>query len=199
VFQYLLLLNIDFPPNLPAFCGYFSIASGDTGALGINDYMPDIKKFLIKVDDIEGKYDNELLPPKFVQAEISPYFIISYSDKLNTWICLIFILMPILILFSKMCKKVKIWENILGGFFFNGPLRTITEMYFEMIITILVNTEFVKFRNRSQIIATATAFCFGAFSLLLPFIIMTVIYANRKNIRKRIWKVKFGMLTDELS
>jgi hypothetical protein len=185
-------MNIDFPPNLPAFTSYFSIASGDTDSMGVSDYMPDIKKFLIKVEDIEGKYDTELLPPKFVLAEISPYFIISYSDKLSLWLTAIFILLPILILFSKMCKKVKIWENILGGFFFNGPLRTVTEMYFEMVITILVNTEFVKFRNRSQIIATATAFGFGAFSLLLPFILMSVIYANRKNIRKRIWKVKFG-------
>ena len=45
-------MNIDFPPNMPAFTSYFSIASGDTGALGINGYMPDIKKFLIKVEDI---------------------------------------------------------------------------------------------------------------------------------------------------
>lgn len=149
VFQYLLLMNIDFPPNLPAFTSYFSIASGDTDSMGISEYMPDIKKFLIKVEDIEGKYDTEMLPPKFVLAEISPYFIISYSDKLSLWLTAIFILLPILILFSKMCKKVKIWENILGGFFFNGPLRTVTEMYFEMVITILVNTEFVKFRNRS--------------------------------------------------
>jgi hypothetical protein len=28
---------------------------------------------------------------------------------------------------------------------------------------------------------------------------MTVIYANRKQVRKRVWKVKLGMLTDELS
>ena len=40
---------------------------------------------------------------------------------------------------------------------------------------------------------------FGAFSLLLPFILMTVIYANRKSVRKRVWQVRFGMLTDEFS
>jgi hypothetical protein len=28
---------------------------------------------------------------------------------------------------------------------------------------------------------------------------MTVIYKHRKNIRKRKWKIKYGMLTDELS
>jgi hypothetical protein len=115
------------------------------------------------------------------------------------WMCAIFILLPILLLLNKMCKKITLWENILGGFFFNGPLRTITEMYFEMIITILVNTQFVKFRNRSQIIATAMAFAFGAFSLLLPFILMSIIYKHRKNVRKRKWKIKYGMLTDEFS
>jgi hypothetical protein len=117
--------------------------------MGVSDYIPDIKKFLIKVEDIEGQYDNEMLPPKFVDGGISPYFIISYSDKLSMWMCAIFILLPILLLLNKMCKKITIWENILGGFFFNGPLRTVTEMYFEMTITVLVNTQFVKFRNRS--------------------------------------------------
>lgn len=149
VFQYLLLMNIDFPPNLPAFCSYFSIASGDTDSMGVTDYIPNIKNYLIKVEDIEGQYDMELLPPKFVENEISPYFIIAYSDKLSIWILAIFIMLPILISLSKMCKKVKVFENILGGFFFNGPLRTLVEMYFEMVITIVVNTGFIKFRNKS--------------------------------------------------
>lgn len=48
-------------------------------------------------------------------------------------------------------------------------------------------------------IASAAAFFFGAFTLLLPFILMTVIYSNRKTVRKRTWIVRFGMLTDEFS
>lgn len=167
--------------------------------MGVNDYIPNIKNYLIHVEDIEGQYDNELLPPKFVDEEISPYFIVAYSDKLSIWVLAIFVMLPILLLLTKICKKIKVFESILGGFFFNGPLRTIVEMYFEMVIQVVVNTNFVKFRNRSQMIATATAFFFGAFSLLLPFILMTVIYANRKQVRKRVWKVKLGMLTDELS
>lgn len=59
-------MNIDFPPNLPAFTAYFSIASGDTGAIGVSDYIPNIKNYLINVDDIEGQYDTEIMPPKFV-------------------------------------------------------------------------------------------------------------------------------------
>ena len=189
-------MNIKFPPNLPAFCGYFSIASGDPNGMGIT--IPKVLDYMIVESDIVGQYDDEMLPTSFV-GEIDPYFIISYKDKLSMWFLAVFIALPVLLLMNKMCKKITIWENILGGFFFNGPLRTIIEMYFEMIICILVNTQFVKFRNRSQIIATATAFVFGAFSLLLPFILMTVIYKHRKNIRKRKWKIKYGMLTDELS
>jgi hypothetical protein len=177
VFQYLLLMNINFPPQLPTFVSYFSIASGDPNAIGIGNYMPDIKKWLITVKDIEGKYDSELLPPKFVDAEISPYFIIAYSGKLNTWILAIFIALPILLLLSKIFKKVTAIENALGTFFFNGPLRTVTEMYFEMVITIFVNVGFIKFRNKSQIIATGVCFVFGVFSIMYPFIMMSIIYS----------------------
>jgi hypothetical protein len=132
---------------MPAFVAFFSIASGDTSQMGVASYIPDITKFLINVDDINGQYDNELLPPKFVANQISPYFIIAYSNKLSTWTLALFVLLPILLLMNKICKKVKIWENVLGGFFFNGPLRTFVEMYFEMVIQVVVNTSFVKFRN----------------------------------------------------
>ena len=115
---------------MPAFVSYFSIASGDSNSMGITSYIPDIKNYLINVNDIIGQYDDELLPPSFVKSGLSPYFIIAYSDKLNIWILALFIGLPILITLVKVCKKVKIFENILGGFFFNGPLRTVVEMYF---------------------------------------------------------------------
>ena len=86
VFQYLLLLNINFPPNLPGFVSFFSIASGSTGSIGLNSYMPDIKKWLINVNDINGQFDNELLPPSFVAGGISPYFIIAYRTCKNGFI-----------------------------------------------------------------------------------------------------------------
>lgn len=199
MFKYLLLCNVKFPPSLPTFVGYFNIAAGDPNALGVAEYMPDINKWLIKPSDIEGKYDTEILPPAFVEAEISPYFIISYSGKLNTWILAVFIALPVLLLLSRIFKKVTAIENALGTFFFNGPLRTLTEMYFEMVITIFVNVGFIKFRNKSQIIGTATCFIFGVFAIMFPFIMMSIIYANRRFVRKRKFTVSYGMLTEEFS
>ena len=108
-------MNIKFPPNLPAICGYFSISSGDPNGMGIT--IPKILDYMIDESDIVGQYDDEMLPPSFV-GEIEPYFIISYKDKLSTWFLAIFVALPILLLMNKMCKKITLWENILGGFFF---------------------------------------------------------------------------------
>ena len=46
-------------------------------------------------------------------------------------------------------------------------------------------------------VTTLIAFVFGAISLLLPFLTMTLIYHNRRVIRSLKWKKKFGMLTEE--
>ena len=48
-------------------------------------------------------------------------------------------------------------------------------------------------------IATLAAFIFGTFALMLPFTLMSTIYANRRWVRKRHWKISFGMMTDEFS
>ena len=99
---------------------------------------------------------------------------------------------------NKICKKVKFWEELISSFFFNAPLRTFIEMYIELVLLVVLNTQFIKFSNISQIVATAFVFIFGTASLLLPFLTMTLIYDNRKLIRKHVWTKKFGMLTEEM-
>ena len=46
--------------------------------------------------------------------------------------------------------------------------------------------------------ASAIAFFFGTLSLLLPFLTMTLIYENRRYVKRVVWKEKFGMLTEEV-
>lgn len=147
VFQWVICLNIKFPPNLPAFVAYFALANGDPSTIGIK--LPEITEWLIDVDDINGQYDNEIMSPAFVEQEMSPYFIIAYSSQLSMWIFGIFLVLPVLLVLVRMCKKIKMFEEMVGTFFYNGPLRTLTQMYFQMMIQILVNTSFIKFRNKS--------------------------------------------------
>ena len=65
------------------------------------------------------------------------------------WVPLVFVLLPLLLILNKVFKKMRAIENALGNFFFNGPLRTVEEMYFEMVIEVIINTKFIKFRNKS--------------------------------------------------
>ena len=100
------------------------------------------------------------------------------------WVVAVLIILPLSLILNKMCKRVKAWENMIGFFFFNGPLRIFVEMYLELIMQIIINTIFVKFKNFDQLVTTLTAFLFGTLALLLPFMAMTQIYEQRKKVNK---------------
>lgn len=109
------------------------------------------------------------------------------------------VLLPSVLLMNKLCKKVKIWEDIKASFFFNSPLRGFVEQYLEFILQLIINSKFMKFSNRDQFIASLIAFVFCTASLLLPFITMAIIYSNRKRVGSQKWRRSFGMLTEESS
>ncbi|CDW90898.1 cadg multi-domain protein [Stylonychia lemnae] len=196
VFNFLLYMNIDFPENVELFSNYLKVASGDIDEF--NQFIPNIGDYIIDENQVNEAIDNEKLQQKFQDDEISPYFIIAFGQKLTLWVLGLLVILPIAVILNKLCKKMSLWENIIGFFFFNGPLRTFVEMYIELIMQVVINTQFIKYRNQSQIIATLTVFAFGAISLLLPFITMTVIYKNMKKIQKKNWIYSWGMLTEEL-
>lgn len=138
-----------------------------------------------------------MIAPSFINHGVSPYFIIQYGQNLTLWAAVFLFMLPGIIIMNKICKKVKLWEDLVSSFFFNMPLRGFVESYIEIIISVILNTKLIKFSNPSQIMATSFVFVFGAIGLLLPFLTMSLIYSNRKHIRKSSWRNRFGMLTDE--
>ncbi|CDW87978.1 cadg multi-domain protein [Stylonychia lemnae] len=196
VFNFLLYMNIDFPDNVLLFSKYMQVASGNVDEL--QNYIPNVADYMVYEENISEPKDQEQLQESFKENDISPYFLISFGQKLTIWTFGLLIILPIVLTMNKLCKKIKMWESVLGQFFFNGPLRTFIEMYIELILQVIINTQFIKFENRDQIIATLVAFIFGTISILLPFLSMTVIYHNRKMIKKFQWKKSYGMLTDEV-
>eukprot|EP00347_Sterkiella_histriomuscorum_P013631 403363980 len=190
-------MNIDFPNNVQTFSGYLKVASGDIEEK--QQYVTNIADYIINIKHVERPMDNEKLQQKFIDDEVPPYFIVAFGLKL-TFRCLGFlIILPFSLILNKLCKKVKLWEEIIGAFFFNLPLRTFIEMYIELILQVVINTQFIKFKNIDQMITTLIAFIFGAISLLLPSMGMTLIFHNRRILKNKKWKMKFGMLTDECS
>lgn len=65
------------------------------------------------------------------------------------WLIAFMCILPVILLMNKICKKVKLWEDLVSGFFFNMPLRGFVEMYIEIILSVIINTKFIKFSNAS--------------------------------------------------
>ena len=162
------------------------MASGDVDEL--SQYIPNLADYLVDADNIIEASDSSKLSKKFQDQGISPYFILAYGDKLTIWVFLFIIFLPSVLLMNKICKKVKLWEEIKGSFFFNSPLRAFVEQYIEITMQVVLNTQFIKFKNNDTLIATAAAFVLGVISLLLPFVAMTLIYNSRKKIQKKSWE-----------
>ncbi|CDW86063.1 cadg multi-domain protein [Stylonychia lemnae] len=196
VFNFLLYINIEFPENVQIFASYLSVASGEFEEL--NSFIPVISDYIIEQGDVNEPYDLYILDQKFLEDEISPYFIIAFGQKLTLWCVGLLFILPVAMILNKIWKKVQFWEEVVQGFFFNGPLRTFVEMYIELILQVLINTKFIKFSNFSQMVSTCTASAFGFISLFLPFLTMTIIYHNRKKTSHNFWNSSFGMLTEEV-
>ena len=61
--NYLLLLHISYPPNLPAFVSYFDISHGNIE--GLEDLVPSFPSFILNQRQLEG--DNNLLQEGFIE------------------------------------------------------------------------------------------------------------------------------------
>eukprot|EP00347_Sterkiella_histriomuscorum_P006839 403351236 len=195
VFNFLLYMNIDFPDNVMLFSKYLMVASGDIDEF--NQYIPNVADMIVNQDNIVERSDNDKLQQKFQDNTKISKLLFAFGQKLTLWCVGLLVFLPIILLLNKLCKKIRLWEQLVSQFFFNGPLRTFVEMYIELILQVIINTQFPKFKNYDQSVATLIAFVFGAISLLLPFLTMTIIYHNRRHVKNLEWKKKFGMLTDE--
>ena len=147
VFNYLLLLNINFPPNVIVFSGHLSVALGNVPEF--TKYIPDLTDYMINKDDVEETSDVEKLPQKFIDQQIGGYFLIAFGRTFTIWSMGLFVCLPFVYLFNKICKRVMIWDMMISAFFFNMPMRTITEQCIDLALQVIVNTKLIKFRNRS--------------------------------------------------
>ncbi|CDW87181.1 cadg multi-domain protein [Stylonychia lemnae] len=187
--------DIEFPPQVSMFTSYLTIASGD---IDLQSFVPSVMKMIIIEEDLYEPIDSQKFYYKFQADNLTPYVAISYGEKISLWMVSILVILPFALILSKKFKTVKLFQNLIQGFFYNVPLRTFIELYLELILIVLINTQFVKFSNRSQIFASITLFFVGSFSILLPFLLMTAIFQNRKNIEKRRWINSLGILTEDL-
>lgn len=112
---------------------------------------------------------------KFADFGISPYFVIAFGKTFFGWGLALFVILPILLVLRRLCRKNRFIQYITGSFFFNLPLRTTIEMFIDLTIAVFVNFKFVRMSNMSEIVASIFVVGFGLFVVILPFALMGLI------------------------
>ena len=103
-------MNIDFPINIQKFTGYLDIATGDFSEM--SGFIPDVVSYAINYTDINETIDN--IPKRFQDLEIeTPYLIIGYGKSTTLVLFTAVIILPGLLLMNRMCKKVRMWKNMI--------------------------------------------------------------------------------------
>ena len=128
----------------------------------------------------------------------TPYLIIGYGKSATIALFTFIVVLPFLWLLNKICRNVRMWRNMISGFFFNSPIRAIVETYLDVCILSFLNLLNIKFTNFSRVAATVTVMGVTIYVILVPFLLMNIIFYNRPIIKTRKFKDKFGVLTEDL-
>ena len=89
------------------------------------------------------------MPESFLKASIGGYFFITFGRTLTIWAAAFCLIVPGLYLMSKLFKRIQFFQRKFNDFFYNIPLRTLTEQYIDLILQVLVNSKLIKFKNMS--------------------------------------------------
>ena len=108
------------------------------------------------------------------------------------------VVMPLVVMFSKLCEKSKFINNLRNDLFYNSMIRMQTEMYIEMSFICFMNVKNFGFTNQSKIIATLVAFLVAVHVLFMPFIAASIVAAYFKKLHTVQFKKSLGNLTEGL-
>ena len=115
--NYLLLLQIRFPPNLQGFVSFFDVASGKIE--GLEDLVPTLPNFILDPGQLEGDYN--LLQEGFIDNGIeSPFFLVIYQKTILMGMFMSLFIVPGYLLAKKCCRKYCFILNPFRGNWINN-------------------------------------------------------------------------------
>jgi cysteine-rich repeat protein len=138
ILRIIVLVNITVPELVRVICGYFKIAVGDLDI--IHNYLPAfLRVTIINEDDLDS--NSSLFQDSFSEYYDldSPYLILEFEKTFFYTSALMLFTMPALFLMTLICRRIKFFKKQLQGFFYNAPLRTVTELYLDLCFLSFIN------------------------------------------------------------
>ena len=155
------------------FAQFLKVASGDIEEL--EDYIPDIiMQYIIDKDSLtrlngvmKDKYsDNyDIKSPYYLEHFSRQIFSISVLSTASIFICYVG---------YKLFHKITRFKINFDEFFFNAPLRTMTELYLDTMLICFINTGVFGLSNIYRIIANFIFLTILLLASVFPFILLSI-------------------------
>ena len=202
VIRFIVLVNVNLPDVLVTFVGHLEIATGNMEE--IEDLLPDIF-YLAMLDDEDFKSvrDEITMDSRFENEGgfSSPFIGVHYRKALSMIFAVAFVI-SIMTLARKFIFKnsicySRVMKYLKEAFIFNGILRTLIEVYIELLLAFCLNTLNLLFINQSVIVLSILCMFFGLVVILLPFLSHSAIIDNYKHLSEPKYHKKYAVLIEE--
>ena len=100
-------------------------------------------------------------------------------------------------IFKNVTCCAKVMNYVKEALFFNGILRTLIEVYIELLLAFCLNTLNLLFVNQSVIVLSILCMFFGLVVILLPFLSHSAIIDNYKHLSETKYHKKYAVLVEE--
>jgi len=186
-FYYMVFINVQYPINLQAFFGLFT--------LGNLSFIPNpIGWFFPHIED-----ESLDAPEKFIENEVDGLFLQTAGNMLLTWFLVIvgYVVSKIFIKFTRNMPKILASSaaKTVEIFEWSGVIRTLITSYTQLSMTSFLQIRVLNFDNKLYGVSSVTGIGFMAFAFVFPPALILLI---RKYSRSPLMlKAKFSTLTEE--
>jgi len=186
-FYYMIFINVNYPANVQAFFGLFTLGNLSFIPNPIGWFFPDI--------------DDETLnaPYKFTDNDVNGLFLQTGGNMLLTWFLVIvgYIASKLFIRFTRNMPKLlgMAASKTVEIFEWSGVLRTLITSYTQLSMASLLQLRVLSFETELYGVSSGSGIAFIAFTFLFPLMLFWIIHKYSKS--PRILKVKYSTLIEE--
>jgi len=186
-FYYMIFINVQYPVNLQAFFGLFTLGNLSFIPNPIGWFFPNI--------------ENESLdaPYKFVENEVDGLFLQTAGNMLLMWFLVIvgYIASKLFLKFTRNMPKLlgTIAAKTVEIFEWSGVIRTLITSYTQISMTALLQIKVLNFDSKLFGVSSVTGVGFALFTFAFPPAMILLIRKYSKS--PLILKAKYSTLTEE--
>lgn len=186
-FYYMIFINVQYPVNVQAFFGLFS--------LGNLPFIPNpIEWFFPEIDSVDLQ-----APSKFLENDVDGLFLQTAGNMLLTWFLVLvgFLASKFILKFTRNMPRLlnRAAFKMVKMFEWSGVIRTFMTSYTQLSLAAFLQIRVLNFDRQLYGVSSLTGIAFALFAFVFPPVLILLIHRFSKY--PKILNTTFSTLTDE--